>query len=482
MELERILKGIDYKCKDPITGCDISEIVSNSKDARQGSLFVAVKGPNVDGHDFIEDAMRNGAKVVLCERDFSALDGTIKVLTHDSKLALFKAASSFYGNPTLKLKLIGITGTNGKTTTAFLIRAILEEAGMGCGMIGTVDYKLGTRTLISKNTTPGILELEGLFAEMVSNNLTHVAMEVSSHSLEQDRVSGLRFDVGCFTNLTQDHLDYHKDMEGYFQAKLKLFSALNDNACCVTNLDDPYGKRVIAASSSKLITYSLNDKSADIFVHSIKMDMHGTSFSISSPHGELDIKTPLVGKHNIYNILASFGSVSPFNIRPELIKKAVEKFKGAPGRLEAVPTNKPFRVFVDYAHTDDALKNVLITLKGIATSRIITVFGCGGDRDRLKRPKMGRVATELSDYCIITSDNPRSEEPLSIIDEIKKGIASNNYEIHVDRYEAIRRALEIAKKDDIVLLAGKGHEVYQIYKDRTIPFDDREVARELLNG
>lgn len=482
MELREILKGIDCKTEGIKSRLDISGVTSSSRDAREGSLFVAVKGPNADGHDFIDEAILKGAAVVLCEKDTSLHNGAIRIFVRDSKEALFKAASNFYNNPQARLKLIGVTGTNGKTTITFLIKSILMEAGINCGIIGTIGYDLGGRNIASKNTTPGIVELQRFLSEMVENSITHVAMEVSSHSLHQDRVHGLGFSVGCFTNLTQDHLDYHKDMEDYFKAKLRLFEGLGGGSFCVTNIDDDYGRRISSATRSRVVSYSTTDKGASIFAHSIKMDAGGAAFRVESSCGRFDVKTPLVGRHNIYNILAAIGIAASCGIKVESMIRAIEKFKGAPGRLEAIESSRLFKVFVDYAHTDDALKNVLLALRGIAKSRIILVFGCGGDRDKLKRPKMGRVASELSDYCIITSDNPRSEEPLAIIDDIKNGISSDNYEVHADRREAIRRALEIAKKDDIVLLAGKGHEAYQSYKDRTIPFDDRAVARELLNG
>jgi len=348
-------------------------------------------------------------------------------------------------------------------------------------VIGTVNYRFKDKVIVSKNTTPSALDLQSMFSEMLKNNIKFAVMEVSSHALDQARPEAIDFHSAIFTNLTQDHLDYHRNLENYFCAKAKLFQDLNAGAFCVLNNDDPYGRRLKQLTRSKVVTYGIDTKS-DVMAQDIKSDITGTEFNLITGKAKKKIRTRLIGRYNVYNILAAAAWALAAGLNPEKIRTALEKFALVPGRLQRVDSREKFSVFVDYAHTEDALKNVIRALRPLTKGKLIVVFGCGGDRDKDKRPKMGRVVSELADFALVTSDNPRSEEPRQIIEEIKKGMKKNNYLAIEDRKEAISKALSMARPGDIVLLAGKGHENYQVLKDRTVAFDDCEVARECLGS
>ncbi len=465
---------------------EVKGITADSRAVRDGFVFVAIKGVSLDGHRFIEEAIKRGARVIIAQSSEAvSLESQIPFLIRvkDTRVALAKLAAEFYANPSSRMKVIGITGTNGKTTVTYLIEAIINEAGFSVGVIGTIDYRFKNTVIPSKNTTPGPLDLQSLFAEMLGQGVNYAVMEVSSHALAQDRVGGIKFHSAIFTNITQDHLDYHQTKEEYFQAKSKLFKNIRSPAYAVINNDDPYAARLKKITQAKIITYGITNDS-DVMARDIKFDISHTEFTLRDNinQRELKLRTQLIGIFNAYNILAAVTWALNDGLDQKTILSALEKFSFVPGRLEKIDSKGGFKVFVDYAHTEDALKNVITTLKQLPHKRLIVVFGCGGERDKTKRPKMGFVVTELADFAVITSDNPRSEDPEDIIADIKQGIKKDNYCVAVDRGEAIKKSLSMASPGDIVLLAGKGHENYQILKDRYIEFDDREVARQCLKS
>jgi UDP-N-acetylmuramoyl-L-alanyl-D-glutamate--2,6-diaminopimelate ligase len=395
-------------------------------------------------------------------------------------------AGRFYGQPSQHLKLIGVTGTNGKTTTTYVCKAILESDGKPTGLIGTVAYVIGSEQVSASHTTPGALELQSLLKRMVQAGLQAAVMEVSSHALALDRAAGCRFDAAVFTNLTQDHLDFHNNMEDYFQAKLRLFTGLAPAGRAIINLDDQYGERVRAATVAPAWTYAI-DRPADIRAEGVRISLEGVQFTVRTPFGSTVIRSALVGRHNVYNILGAIGVGLHQGVPLATIAAGVSSLANVPGRFERVRTDQSFTVVVDYAHTDDALYRLLTTAQTVKTGRIITVFGCGGDRDRGKRPKMGRVAALYSDITVVTSDNPRTEEPMAIIREVEPGVQAGLKEkgsgrvlIEPDRRKAIKIAVNEARPGDLILIAGKGHEDYQIIGTTKHPFDDRVVAREAI--
>lgn len=462
---------------------EVKGLSCDSKKTGQDFVFVAIRGTNCDGHKFIEEAISSGVKAVVVDASFS-YRGNNKVTilkSRDTRESLAELANVFWGYPSRRLRVIGVTGTNGKTTITYLIEAILKEAGFEPAVIGTINYRYKNELIASSNTTPGILELNEMFSKMLKQGVTHVVMEVSSHALAQKRVQGIKFDSAIFTNLTQDHLDYHQDMEDYFSCKASLFEMLDDNALAIINLDDPYGRRLIHLSRGKIVSYGL-DPAACVRACNIQANPVGTKFCLEYNKQRMLFTSNLIGRHNVYNILASVSYALKKQVDPRRIQVAIQNFTTVPGRLQAIPNQKGINVFVDYAHTDDALKNVILSLREIVQGRIIVVFGCGGNRDKEKRPKMGKVVTELADYAVITSDNPRFEEPEDIIGQIVKGIEKENYCLIPDRLEAIRQALKLARPGDCVLVAGKGHEAYQVIKEKKIPFDDREVIKSCLQS
>jgi UDP-N-acetylmuramoyl-L-alanyl-D-glutamate--2,6-diaminopimelate ligase len=484
MRLRQLIKTLDNsKPYSDIADFQVKGISCNSQEVWTGFVFVAIKGNKEDGHKFIKEAMDRGAKAIVTQGYYSDVKGNEDISfieVPDTRKALAALASEFYGWPSEKIKVVGITGTNGKTTISYLIEAVLKEEHFNPAVIGTINYRFKNKVVTAKNTTPGPIEIQSMLAQMLKEGIKYAIMEVSSHALDQQRIAGIDFHSAIFTNLTQDHLDYHLTLENYFQAKAKLFKNLQSSSFCVINNDDNYGRKLKKLTQAQIITYGI-EADADVVAKDIKLGVYQTEFKVKTKEGQIGFKTHLIGGHNVYNILACISWAIKEGFKLQVIKSAIEKFSFVPGRLERINSAGYFSVFVDYAHTEDALNNVLRFLRQISTGRrIIVVFGCGGERDKTKRPKMGRVVTGLADYAIITNDNPRSEDPEEIINAIRSGISKNNYCVIFDRKKAIRQALSIAKSGDIVLIAGKGHEDYQILKDKTIPFDDREVARECL--
>ena len=493
MRLSELIKGIYTK---PLSSSwkdfEVCHLSCDSREEQKDGLFVALPGFKFNGEDFIKDAIVRGARIIVYRHSepsegshsaplgLSMTNANICFLdVDDPKQFLYSIGQRFYGHPSKKIKSIGITGTNGKTTITYLIESIIHLANRRCGVIGTINYRIGDNIVPSKNTTPGFLDNQRHLAQLVEMKIDYCVMEASSHALQQGRLEGIDFSAGIFTNLTQDHLDYHKDMESYFKAKSLLFKNLSSKAVAIINVDDEYGKRLMAVDSSRKLTYAI-DNPADVRAQSINYQLSGSSFEIAFPKGKININTRFIGRHNIYNILAAFAWGLSENVDPGLIRQGIEHLTHVPGRLEPVDNERGIFIFIDYAHTEDGLINVLKALRIVRPDKIILVFGCGGDRDRTKRPKMARAACDLADYSIVSSDNPRSEDPQSIIDEITKGFTKNNYETCLDRKEAIGRALKMAQENQIVLIAGKGHEDYQIFKDRTISFDEREIVKECL--
>jgi UDP-N-acetylmuramyl-tripeptide synthetase len=460
----------------------VNAVTYDSRKAGPGSLFVAVRGTSLDGNQFVEAARKKGASAVASE--LSPRAGIPWLQVKDAREALATLSAEVLGRPADALRLVGVTGTNGKTTTTYLIDAALRAAGHRTGVVGTVQYRVGEKLAEAARTTPESSDLQALFREMADAGCDHAVLEVSSHSLELKRVHGCAFQVAVFTNLTRDHLDFHGDMERYFQAKRRLFDTyLRPDGHALINLDDDRAAELIAASRGQVWTYSLNGGPADFQARDIRLALDATRFRAHTPQGEFDVRTPLVGRFNVENVLAALGAALALGLDAQTALRGITSVAGVPGRLERVQAGQDFTVVVDYAHTDDALKNLLETVRELKPRRLITVFGCGGDRDRTKRPLMGAVAARLSDVVVVTSDNPRSEPPETILEEIQKGMnGGRRAERHaiVDRREAIVRALEMAGPGDAVVIAGKGHETYQVLRDRTIPFDDRQVAREVL--
>ncbi len=481
MELKTLLQDIRYITSDKLDGIEIQGLSCDSKNIRADFAFVAIKGSRLDGHQFIPEAISRGAKVIISQSDFSNSAEVKKILVEDTRLVLAKLASNFFGHPAKRLKIIGVTGTNGKTTTTYLLNNILNKVGFKVGLIGTIQYKLNDRVIPATNTTPGAVEMQSFLKEMVDHCLDYAVMEVSSHSLDQHRIDEIDFEAAVFTNLTLDHLDYHQNFENYFLAKAKLFDKLKPGKKAIINVDDDYGIRIKNKVGNNVISYALN-RNADIYAQNIKLGLEGSEFFMLTPAGSFKLKTSFIGLHNIYNILAATGAAISQNIDLDIIKEVLSQSMVVPGRLELVEENQPFKVFIDYAHTDHAMKNVLGILKKVKKGKLLLLFGCGGDRDKSKRPLMASVAAESADWLVITSDNPRREEPQIIIDEIEKGFPPGfkNYFKILDREQAIEKIISLAQKDDIILIAGKGHENYQVCKDIITPFSDKEITKKYI--
>lgn len=468
---------------------EIKNIQHDSRKVTEGSLFICMEGAHFDGHNFINQAKEKGAVAILTTRENISLpEGVSALIVPEMLNALAILVPYFYDYPSKKMRVIGVTGTNGKTTTTYLIRAILMQAGYKVGLIGTIQMMIGEEIFPIHNTTPNVIDLQHIFAEMCEKNVDFVVMEVSSHALAEHRVSGIEFDTAIFTNLTQDHLDYHKTFENYRKTKAKLFDIVSrtgkkSGKTAVINLDDAASEEMLNHSTCDKITYGI-EKNCDLRAVDVDVKADGTKFKVRGNFGTMDLTLHLTGIFNVYNVLAAIGATLAEKISPENIKIALESFKSVPGRFEKIFVDIPFTIIVDYAHTPDGVKNVLETARQIAKKKIITVFGCGGDRDNTKRPIMGRLAAELSDIVIATSDNPRTEDPEKILAEVEVGvkekIQGKVHECIIDRRRAIFRAVELAQPDDIILILGKGHENYQILKDKTIHFDDREVAQEAI--
>jgi len=460
-------------------------VTHDSRQAGRGWVFVALRGLKVDGVTFAAQAVANGAAAVVAER---APDGPVQVpwtVVANARLALAILAAEFYGHPSRQMKVVGITGTNGKTTTSYVLSALFEAAGVRCGLMGTVTYRIATREIAATRTTPEAPEVQALLRQMVDAGCEACVMEVSSHALTLARVDGIRFAAGIFTNLTRDHLDFHADMEDYFASKRRLFEMLPEGAPAVINLDDPRGA-ALAETTKGALTYAIN-RPADVSPGPLAYSLDGLTFDVRMPQGVVKCRSRLVGRPNVYNILAASGTAAVLGVPLDAIERGLAQLSGVPGRFEVVSgPGDDITVVVDYAHTDDALRNLLETARPLAKRRLITVFGCGGDRDRSKRPLMGMVAARLSDVVVITSDNPRTEEPRRIIEEAKRGaqgeVRGGRPELLtiVDRRDAIYHAVKRAGAGDVVLIAGKGHEKYQEIGGRVLPFDDVAVTREAL--
>ncbi|MCR4420037.1 MAG: UDP-N-acetylmuramoyl-L-alanyl-D-glutamate--2,6-diaminopimelate ligase [Clostridia bacterium] len=466
----------------------VSGIYYDSRAVRPGGLFVAVPGFRTDGHRFLADAVARGAAAVVVERREAVPAGVAWAEVASSRRALGELAAAFYGHPAARLRLYGVTGTNGKTTTTHLIRAVLEAGGRTCGLVGTVGAQIGEEQLGAARTTPEASDLQELLARMRDRGLSGAVLEVSSHALELERLRGCAFDVGVFTNLTPDHLDFHRDMGSYLAAKAKLFRLLDPERSgsqyAVLNADDPASTELAAVTRVPVITYGLQSR-AEVRAENLGLDPAGVAFDLHWPGGRCRVRLALTGRFNVYNALAAWVVGWQEGMEPEAVNRALATVRGVPGRFERVEAGQDFTVLVDYAHTPDGLLKVLEAARGLTRGRVILVFGCGGDRDRTKRPQMGAVAARHSDLSVITSDNPRSEDPLAIIEEIRAGYVSvrrDGYRVEPDRYRAIELALGLADRDDVVLIAGKGHETCQIIGDRILPFDDRQVVREILSG
>lgn len=484
MKLGELLERVQPADTGVDRNVEITSLAYDSRRVEKGCVFFAISGEKTDGHLFIAEAKRRGAVAIVSEREAPAGLGGQWIQVRKIRRALSEAARSFYGDPDLKLQLIGITGTNGKTTTAYLLYSIFEAAGTRTGLFGTIEYRLGFRSIPASNTTPESLDLVTYFHELAANGSKAAIMEVSSHALAQERVWGIHFPVAVFTNLTRDHLDYHHDFENYFAAKQRLFEGLGSSPpeLAVINIDDSWGRRLLALPNPRRITYGLESK-ADVAVKRFSQTRSGLSATLASPQGELEVESALLGRANLQNILAATATATALDIPRDKIQAGVFNLAAVPGRFEKIDEGQPFLVIVDYAHTDDALRNVLEAARDLAGKRLMVVFGCGGERDRTKRPLMGEIAGGLSDLAILTSDNPRSEDPILIMNDVLVGLQRTGkpYIAEVDRQVAIRKALAEAREGDVVILAGKGHETYQVLKDKTVPFDDRQVARRVLN-
>lgn len=487
MKLKKLIKGISFSQVKGSKDIEISGVSCHSKTVAPGNLFVAKKGKKVDGYRFISEAVTSGASAVVTDIFDPFLKGVVQLVHPDPNEVAGQLAKAYYQDPSRELYLVGVTGTNGKTTLTYMIKKLLDSCSESCGLIGTVEYITGLQHYNASLTTPDEIVLQKYLREMQRHGLSACAMEVSSHALDQRRVECLDFDCAIFTNLSHDHLDYHHSMQEYFEAKKKLFQHLQISykkdptkpRVGIINIDDSYGKQLAGLFDYPLITYGFSE-SADIFAVDAKVQASGSSFQLSCKGKRYFVKTPLIGRFNIYNLLALFALAYAKNIDMERVVQIVANFKASNGRLEKVSNSLNAQAFVDYAHTPHALENVLIALKETCKGKLITVFGCGGDRDKEKRPIMGAIAAKYSDQVIVTSDNPRGEDPSQIAEEVIAGVDdASSTSIAIDRRAAIREGLKLcSNKDDILLVAGKGHETYQIFSHQTISFDDRLVIKE----
>ena len=502
MKLVHLLEGIDVINVPEALSADVSNLCYAADKCEKESLFVAIAGLQHDGHDFIREAIANGARFIVYEKDFQSPPQVTAIKVTNSRRALGILAKNYFANPSGNLALIAVIGTNGKTTITYLLESIFKAAGFKCGVLGTINYRYNNKTYPAPNTTPESYELQKIIREMADDGVTHVIAEVSSHAIDLKRVDDCDFDLGIFTNLTPEHLDYHLTMENYFQAKKRFFAEVLTQSKkmhpqkMVINGDDNWGKRILQEVALPALTYGM-EKENPVKALSYELSLTGIKAKINLAGETISVETPLVGKFNIYNILAACAAAIALQIPPAVIKAGIESLSYVPGRLEKINNPSGLNVLVDYAHKADALKQVLQNLADFRKKRIITVFGCGGNRDRGKRPLMGKAATDFSDLTIVTSDNPRLEDPMAIIAEIESGIDQNkvkkltagqqeinnsihSYMIIPERKKAIEKAITIAQKGDIILIAGKGHEDYQILGTNKTPFDDRVVARQAL--
>ena len=512
MKLSRLLKsiktirinGISDDSWDNASVPEITSIHYRSNEVRPGGMFFAIKGNQTDGHRYIDDAVSNGAAVVVVDaaQPVNEIDAVV-VCVEDTRKALAAVSSVFFNNPSEKLYLIGITGTNGKTTTAYLVEQLLLETGYDVGVISTINYRFHGKVYENPLTTPESSDLQRILAEMAAAGVTHVVMEVSSHGVALDRIYHCWFDMGIYINLSQDHLDFHETMEAYWLCKKRFFTDYlmagpkQNKAVAVINTDNPKGMELASIMKSAKVVSVGSRATNDVCARDVRFDQHGMSGEIRFSDNDVCFKSGLIGRYNLENILCAAGAAQALNISPEAAAHGIESFENVPGRLERIPNESDRHVFIDYAHTPDALENVLTTLKEVISGRLICVFGCGGDRDKAKRPQMGKIAGRISDFVVITSDNPRTENPEAIIEEIRIGVAGDSrleysktevengfsekgFIIEPDREKAIHLGIRISRPDDTVLIAGKGHEDYQIIGTMTIPFDDKEKASAAL--
>lgn len=479
MVLKDLIRGLNVLSVNGSDNIEISGIAYDSRKVRKGYLFVCIDGTTADGHDYIPQALENGASAIVVQKDVKSPEGVSLVRTPDTRYALAHISDAFYGHPSGRFKLVGVTGTKGKTTATFMIKAILESAGKKAGLIGTLGSRIGDRMLYTERTTPESYDLQSLFSEMVDEGVDNVVMEVSSQGLALHRVSCCDYEIGVFTNLTKDHIGpkEHASMAEYLEAKTRLFKMCKKG---LINNDSEHAHEVIKKAECVLLTFGI-DKKSDIMASDIVKHPQSVEFKVATPWFSDKMKVNIPGKFSVYNALAAIGVCGMLGISSDAIKAGLEKVQ-VPGRAELVNTGKNFSVMIDYAHTPDSLENILNTVKDYAPGRVISLFGCGGDRDRTKRPMMGEISGRIADFTIITSDNPRTEDPEAIVNDIEEGIrkSGGSYIRIVDRREAIRYALNNALDGDVIVLAGKGHETYQTFKDKTIHFDEREVVAEIL--
>lgn len=486
MRLSEVLSALPfYETRTAIEGMEISNIEMDSRRVTEGSLFVCINGFTVDGHDFIEQAIENGASAVLAERDVESSVPLIRIA--DSSRAIAVIAAKFYEYPTKRLPLIGVTGTNGKTTVTYLLESIFNQYKLKTGLIGTIQMKIGQESYPVNNTTPDALFLQKTFDQMIAANVDKAIMEVSSHALDMGRANGCDFDIAVFTNLSQDHLDYHKNMDDYLHAKSLLFAQLgntyNDQnkKYAIINEDDSNSAVLKRSTAQHVVTYGCINES-QVMAIDINLEVNKTAFTMKTPVGSVQVNTKLIGMFNVYNMLAASATAISAGVPIQIIKDALEAIKGVSGRFESVDDNQPFATIVDYAHTPDSLENVLQTINGFAEQKVYVVVGCGGDRDRSKRPLMAAVALKYADNVIFTSDNPRTENPQSILEDMTAGLDDEHYVVIEGRRDAIFHAVSLAEEDDIILIAGKGHETYQEIGHIKYNFDDREVAKEAIQA
>lgn len=483
MKLGQLIKNINCKIVQGCADTEVNAVQYDSRKVGRGDLFVCITGFQTDGHKYAKSAIEKGASVIVAEHMDEGMEnsGAAIVITENTRKALALISAAYYDNPSEKINVIGVTGTNGKTTTTYLIKTILDSLGYKTGVIGTIGNMIGKRTLHADRTTPESLELQELFSEMSGEDVSFAVMEVSSHSLALDRVTGVKYSTAIFTNLTQDHLDYHKTMENYMKAKGILFSMAEK---AVINIDDAAGAYMRNVAKGLVMTTAIESENADLRAENISVTAGGVSYTLDYEGRQYPVKLNIPGRFSIYNSLGAIGACLLNGIKMEDILKGLFLNEGVPGRFQSVPNNLGITAIVDYAHTPDGLENILETAHEFAKGRIITVFGCGGDRDRTKRPIMAEIVGKLSDFAIITSDNPRTENPASILDDVEVGMIPTKCPYHkiVDRREAINEAIRMAKKDDVVIIAGKGHEDYQIFADKTIHFDDVEEVKKAFEN
>ena len=483
MKLGQLIKNINCKIVQGCADTEVNAVQYDSRKVGRGDLFVCITGFQTDGHKYAKSAIEKGASVIVAEHMAEGMEnsGAAIVITENTRKALALISAAYYDNPSEKINVIGVTGTNGKTTTTYLIKTILDSLGYKTGVIGTIGNMIGKRTLHADRTTPESLELQELFSEMSGEGVSFAVMEVSSHSLALDRVTGVKYSTAIFTNLTQDHLDYHKTMENYMKAKGILFSMAEK---AVINIDDAAGAYMRSVAKGLVMTTGIESESADLRAENISVTAEGVSYTLDYEGRQYPVKLNIPGRFSIYNSLGAIGACLLNDIKMEDLLKGLSLNEGVPGRFQSVPNNLGITAIVDYAHTPDGLENILETAHEFAKGKIITVFGCGGDRDRTKRPIMAEIVGKLSDFAIITSDNPRTENPASILDDVEVGMIPTKCPYHkiVDRREAINEAIRMARKDDVVIIAGKGHEDYQIFADKTIHFDDVEEVKKAFEN